>query len=408
MPTRQGSAGERRLSRRCCGGGRRPASPRVRKSTPERRMRSIAPFVIAFIALLLLSLEPAEWAQATGLRDTVPRQTPTRLPSPTPSPSVTARPTFSPTPAPTHLTTPPPSATPGTTAPSPTAAQAAPTATAAVEPAWTATRTPEQPAPSVTAGPSPPATTATPERPAGSATPELAPPTLTPTASLSARPSPTGAASSSPPAGAPSLAPTKEPVSPTATPALEKACTARAGEPLSLRWPDGSVAVALPAVGITTSLCVYVSQVDPVDLPAPPAGYRMVPPVARVRVTDANGIAGPAFVFAAPYTVTLRYSLATLADAGAEALAMGYLAEGSAGWAILEMEHDRSARTVGAYPRRPGVFALLVRVPPEVESASGWNRIASMPQAGVMLGLAAAVLAAGVLIGRRRLWTGRS
>ncbi len=143
-----------------------------------------------------------------------------------------------------------------------------------------------------------------------------------------------------------------------------------------MRWPDGSVEITLPSTSITTALCIYLSMLDPVNLPPPPSGYRFGSFVFHMHVTDSDHASLTGLVFTEPYTLTLYYPALHDTPVDIERLFLGYLGERSTDWAILETEPDRDTFTAKAYPKRPGIFALLIQELPAREqtpSSQKWD-----------------------------------
>jgi len=288
-------------------------------------------FPILFLALIVLSLLPASWTEMSGLHDTVPRWTPTRVATPTPTGTYP--------PVPKQTITPPAVATKTTT---PYVGQQTPTGippTAAVP----STGSPTVPEPS---------------HPSPSSSPVLFPPAATlPPPAEGASPTPWGASTSLPEYGLTIPRPTQ-----ITAPLLDQHLLAdgllTSGEPLSLRSSDGRITAEFPVGASTSTIRLYLSALTPAHLPPPPQGYRFGSIIIKIT-TGMTGTNQPNHTFSQPFVLSLAYDGEGLALDG-DTASIGYLAETSSIWALLETKQNATTGMLTAYPRWPGIFAILV------------------------------------------------
>ena len=351
------------------------------------------PFLFILGLLIILSMVQASWVDATGLKDTVPRVTPTRPPTLTPTPTLAPSPTWPPALIPTPTAT-------ATLAPG------------RLTPTATATLPPGQPTPTLlpsTATPQPPAiatptvaqdatmvavtATTTATLPPGQPTPTPLPLTATPRSPTIATPTSGadgGAATTVPTSVVPQVA------------SAELLCLVRPSEAMSISVPDSRAGVFLPAGIATSPICLDVRTLDVASLPAPPAGYRLGSQAIQVAVSSLTGDALPGFAFTQPFSLTMRCHPQDLVKNGLGGPVIGFVGEASRSFAILHTESDATAALI-ASPRWAGRYAILVPVTVPKETAAGQQESPATPLAIGAGGLVAVVSvgAALVLVHRR-------
>ena len=353
------------------------AQPGVRLSN------AVLPVALGLIALIVLSSAPASWAAPTS---TVPRETPTRRATSTVPAIDTPVPTLSPTALPTQ-----------TSAPTATAVAGQPTAT------------PVAPSPTALAAASPTTGQATAVPTTGQATATLTTgqATAMPTAVVvatqtSQTPSTTSVSATA--TTMPSLTPTTQPPppqtvtmtaiapKPASTPRAGGACGAAA----QVVWPDGRALLEVPAASLTAPICIYLDMLEPAALPAAPAGFRLATPAARLWVADLDGTALSGYTFAQPISLTLRFDITSGAAPDITGVDIGFLGETSNDWAVVDTQRNTASLTLTTHARRPGVYALLVRLsaPAASPPASGSDRMADLRP---FAALAIVILALAVL-----------
>ena len=357
------------------------ASADTREPQHPRLASAVLPVALSLLLLFVLSTAPASWAGTTA---TVPRETPTRWVTPGVPPTETPVPTISPTPPPT-LTAAPTATALATVAPGQPTGTPVP-----VLPRANATVTPVPVFSTVS--PTPTTLTPAPTRAPSTGSP-TAPPPATASASPTAQPSPTSQLAT----------PTWTPLSPTGVAPAGGMCRDASSTSLTIRWPDGRAVLELPAGSITGSVCISLEQLELAALPAPPAGFRLAAPAARIRATDAGGGALAGFAFALPTTLTLRIEPVANSTTGFASLEVGFLGETSTDWALLETDRDANGATVTVRPRRPGAFALLLPTSaPAAKKPAGAAGFATMLPALLGIAIAIVVTAVALLIWRRR------
>lgn len=359
-------------------------APADTNEPPHPRLASVVlPVALSLLLLFVLSSAPAAWAGTTA---TVPRETPTRLVTPGVAPTETPVPTLSPTPLPA-LTAAPTATAVATVAPGQSTSTPVP-----VLPTVNATATPVPVFPTVPRTP----TTLT---PAPTRAPATGSPTALPLATELASPT------AQPSATSQLATPTWMPLSPSGVAPAGGMCGDASSTSLTIRWPDGRAVLELQAGSITGSVCILLEQLELASLAAPPAGFRLDAPAARIRATDAGGGALAGFAFALPTTLTLRMDPAADLTTGVASLEVGFLGETSTDWALLETERAPNGATVTVHPRWLGAFALLLPTSaPVANKPVGAAGFATMLPAllGTAIILIIVVTAVALLIWRRR------
>ncbi len=358
-------------------------APAGRSGPQEPRIASaVLPVALSLLLLFVLSSAPASWAGTTA---TVPRETPTRGVTPGVPPTETS--------VPTPLATPLPTLT------------AAPTATAAATTAPgqpTGTPVPVVPTANATATPVPVYPTVPPTPITLTASPTRAPATGSPTALPRATASPSLTAQ--PAATAQLATPTWTPLSPAAVAPAGGMCGDASSTSLTIRWPDGRAVLELPTGSITGPVCIFLEPLELAALAAPPAGFRLNAPAARIRATDAGGGALASFAFALPTTLTLLIESGANSTTGFTSLEVGFVGETSMDWALLEIDRDPNGAAVRVHPRWPGAFALLLPTTALVANKpAGVAGPPPVPPALLLIVIVFAVTAVALLIWHRRL-----